>query len=199
MVVEAILLGLILGKLRSGSFKNLGRFALKLPVILIIGFLGYVVTSLLVFFGNDFVVENLLYLKIGIYLLLFVVLFFNLQYRSVWLILFGTLSNFTAIVLNDGRMPLDPEALEQAGMVSMETSLQAGTLHNYINIEAVEGFTANLGKFLATPEIYPFSQVFSPGDVFIAVGVFFLVQRAMTKVTSRFRSVRFDHQRERFR
>jgi len=199
VVVEAILLGLILGKLRSGSFKNLGRFALKLPVILIIGFLGYVVTSLLVFFGNDFVVENLLYLKIGIYLLLFVVLFFNLQYRSVWLILFGTLSNFTAIVLNDGRMPLDPEALEQAGMVSMETSLQAGTLHNYINIEAVEGFTANLGKFLATPEIYPFSQVFSPGDVFIAVGVFFLVQRAMTKVTSRFRSVRFDHQRERFR
>nr|WP_306770745.1 DUF5317 domain-containing protein [Isachenkonia alkalipeptolytica] len=190
---------MILGKLRSGSFKNLGRFALKLPVILIIGFLGYVVTSLLVFFGNDFVVENLLYLKIGIYLLLFVVLFFNLQYRSVWLILFGTLSNFTAIVLNDGRMPLDPEALEQAGMVSMETSLQAGTLHNYINIEAVEGFTANLGKFLATPEIYPFSQVFSPGDVFIAVGVFFLVQRAMTKVTSRFRSVRFDHQRERFR
>ncbi len=199
MVVEGIILGLIVGKLRSGTFRNLGRFALKLPALLLIGFLGYVVTSLMVFFGNEFAVENLFYLKIGIYLLLFIVLFFNLQYKSVWLILFGTLSNFTAVVLNDGRMPVDPEALQQAGMVSMETSLQAGTLYNYVNIEAVEGFSANLGKFLATPEVYPFSQVFSPGDVFIALGVFFLVQRGMTKVTSRFRSVRFDHQRERFR
>lgn len=199
LVLEGMLLGLIAGKIRRGTFRNLGRFALKLPALLVIAFLGYLVTSLMVFFGSDFAVENLLYLKIGIYLLLFIVLFFNLQYRSVWLILFGTLSNFTAMVLNDGRMPVDPEALQQAGMVSMETGLQDGTLYNYINIEAVEGFSANLGKFLATPEVYPFSQVFSPGDVFIAIGVFFLVQRAMTKATSRFRSVQFDHQRERFR
>ncbi len=199
VVIEGIVLGLIFGKLRSGTFRNLGRFSLRLPLILIIGFLGYLVTTIMAFFGNDFVVENLLYLNIVFFLLLFIVLFFNLHYRSVWLILFGTLSNFTAVVLNDGRMPLDPGALQQAGMVSMETSLQAGTLHNYINIEAVEGFSANLGKFLATPEFYPFSQVLSPGDIFIALGIFFLIQRAMTKATSRFRSVTFDHQRERFR
>ena len=199
MVLEGIVLGIIFGKLRSGSFRNLGRFSLRLPFILIIGFLGYLVTSIMVFFGSEFFVENLLYLNIGIFVLLFIVLFFNLHYRSVWLILFGTLSNFTAVVFNDGRMPLDPDALQQAGLVSMETSLEAGTLYNYINIEAVEGFSANLGKFIATPEIYPFSQVLSPGDVFIAVGIFFLIQRAMTKPTSRFRSVTFDHQRERFR
>lgn len=199
MVLEGIVLGLIIGKLRSGTFRNLGRFTLKLPLILIIGFLGYLIISVMAFFGNEFVVDNLLYLNIGVFLLLFIVLFFNLQYRSVWLILFGSLANFTAIVLNDGRMPLDPEALQQAGMVSMETSLHAGTLHNYINIEAVEGFSANLGKFLATPDIYPFSQVLSPGDVFIALGIFFLIQRAMTKATSRFRTVHFDHKREHFR
>lgn len=199
VVLEGLVLGLIFGKLRSGTFRNLGRFALKLPMVLIIGFLGYLATSIMVFFENDFFVDNLLYLKIGIYLLLFIVLFFNLQYRSVWLILFGTLGNFTAIVLNEGRMPLDPEALQQAGMVSMETSLLAGNLHNYVNIQAVEGFSRYLGKFLATPDFYPFSQVLSPGDIFIAIGVFFLVQRAMTKSTSRFRTVNFDHKRGQFR
>jgi len=199
VVLEGIVLGLILGKLRSGTLRNLGRFSLKLPLILIIGFLGYLIVTILAFFGNDFVVDNLLYLNIGVFLLLFIVLFFNLQYRSVWLLLLGTLSNFTAIVLNDGRMPIDPEALQQAGMVSMETSLHAGTLHNYINIEAVEGFSVNLGKILATPDIYPFSQVLSYGDIFIALGIFFLIQRAMTKATSRFRTVQFDHRRENFR
>jgi hypothetical protein len=198
VVLEGLILGLIVGKLRGGTLGNLGRFSLKLPMILIIGFLGYLATSLMAFFGNDFVVGNLLYLKIGIYLMLFIVLFFNLQYRSVWLILFGTLSNFTAVVLNDGQMPLDPRALQQAGMVSMETSLRAGTLPSYISIDAVEGFSANLGKFLTTPEFYPFSQVLSPGDVFIALGVFFLVHRAMTKATSRFRTVNFDYQQGRF-
>ena len=199
MILEGIVLGLLLGKIRGGTFRNLGGFVLKLPMILILGFLGYLGISILAFFGSEWVLENLLYLNIGVFLLLFIVLFFNLQYRSVWLILFGTLSNFTAIVLNDGRMPLDPQALQQAGMVSMETSLQAGTLYNYINIEAVEGFSANLGKIIATPEIYPFSQVLSPGDIFIALGIFFLIQRAMTKPTSRFRTVHFDHRRENFR
>jgi len=199
VIIEAMLLGFIAGKIRGGKLDGLTRFAVRMPFLLIAGFLVYVFSGIMIFLESPFFIENQLYITIGVHLILFAVLFFNLQYRSVWLILLGTLGNFTAVVLNQGKMPLDPVALENAGMHSMLTSLEAGTLHNYISVYEVEGFTTYLGKIFATPEVYPFSQVLTPGDILIAIGLFFLIQRAMLKSAGRFKNMQMNYKTGKFR
>jgi len=92
----------------------------------------------------------------------------NRSLPGLWLVGLGGLSNLLAIAANGGVMPASAAALRTAG--------RSATEQGFTNSEVVaHPRLAFLGDVLPLPSWVPFANVFSIGDVLIAVGVFMLV------------------------
>lgn len=195
MIFEGLILGMIIGKLRGGNVMNLGKFVFRSSFLLVFSLLLNLGVSILISMGYEKVIDNRMMLYIASYVMLFIVLFLNLERKSIWLILIGAICNFTAIVLNGGSMPIDLALLEKIGSQNMLQSIQMGELANYININDAYSFTIHLGKRFTTPYWYPFKQIFSAGDVLISLGLLLLTQGIMQIKRHKFKSniVRFNH------
>lgn len=109
---------------------------------------------------------------VGSYLMGIGFLLLNRRIPGMWLIGIGAAMNFVAIAANGGVMPAAPHALATAG-------LPIGTPDFYTNSVAVAAPRfAYLGDIFALPASWPLSNVFSAGDVLIAVGAVVTVHRA---------------------
>lgn len=94
----------------------------------------------------------------------------NRRIPGMWLVAIGGGLNFAAILANQGVMPASPEAFGAARL-----------------LEAREGFVnsavlanprlAFLGDVFAIPPPFPLHNVFSPGDVVIALGIALTLHR----------------------
>ncbi len=195
MIFEALILGIIMGKLRGGRIKRLGHQTLRFPLILILSFIILLGTSILISLGYANIIAIRMYLYIVAYCFLFLVLFLNLHIKSIWLILIGAILNFAAIALNNGSMPIDVAVLEKMSFTNLLNSINTGSLPNYIPINEANSITQYLGKKFTTPAFYPIKQIFSVGDGFIAVGLFFYVQKIMQSNMYKKMStvISFDH------
>jgi Family of unknown function (DUF5317) len=102
----------------------------------------------------------------GTYGLLAWFLLLNRRLPGVWIIGLGGLANAIAIVANGGVMPADPGALARAGLPPEK----AGEFANSAAVNApVLGW---LGDVFAVPDTFgPAANVFSAGDVIIAIGL----------------------------
>jgi Family of unknown function (DUF5317) len=110
-------------------------------------------------------------LSIGSYLCLVAVFLLNVRLRGLAIAGGGMLLNLAAILSNDGHMPALPGAMRDAG-------LSFAGVHN----NSVADASPNLAWFVdrwAAPSWVPFGNVFSVGDVLIAVGVVVTVAAAM--------------------
>jgi hypothetical protein len=93
---------------------------------------------------------------------------FNRDVPGLWLIAAGALCNGVAIVANGGVMPTTTDALEVAGL-NVDPSA-------FTNSAALaDPRLLFLGDVFAIPSWVPFANVFSVGDVLIAVGVAYTV------------------------
>lgn len=103
--------------------------------------------------------------------LVVIVVLVNLRLPGLPIVLLGALSNLAAIVANGGSMPASPSALAALG----------GAVHtgptNSVVLEhpALEPLT----DIFAMPAWIPFANIFSIGDVLIAVGVTIALAAAM--------------------
>ena len=87
----------------------------------------------------------------------------NRRIPGLWVIGLGALSNAVAIAANGGVMPASASALRTAGM-----DVQPDT---FATSDALEDpRLLFLGDVFATPASWPFANVFSVGDVLIAIG-----------------------------
>ncbi len=179
MILEALFLGVIAGKIRGGDLKRLGYVFFRVPYILILSFILMVGTSLLVFLGNKVVIDNRIYIYIVAYFLLFTVLFLNLHNKAIWLILLGAIANFAAIILNQGSMPIDLLVLERLGLVNMMDLIKEGEILSYIPIQEASMYTEFLAKRFALPSFYPLKHVMSIGDLLVSLGLFLYIQKIM--------------------
>jgi hypothetical protein len=78
----------------------------------------------------------------------------------------GMLANVVAIVANGGRMPALPEAAAAAGMNA--------PAHNNSVTDAAPNLSPLVDRW-AAPEWLPLANVYSVGDVILALGAFVLV------------------------
>lgn len=195
MIFEGLILGIIIGKIRGGQVKGLGKFMFKCSFLLVFSLILQLATSILISIGHQTVIDNRMMLYIAAYVMLFIALFLNLGRSSVWLILIGAILNFAAIVLNQGSMPIDIVMLEKVGFVNMLESIKAGAMSNYIGIEDAFSFTGYLGKRFITPMWYPIKHIFSAGDIVISLGLLIFTQAIMQGSRHRITSkvLRFDY------
>jgi lipoprotein signal peptidase len=95
----------------------------------------------------------------------------NVRIPGLAIVAAGALSNLAAIVANGGFMPASPAAALAAGRSAATT---------YSNSAIVDGAAlAPLTDMFALPRWLPFNNVFSIGDVLIAVGVATAIVLAM--------------------
>lgn len=95
----------------------------------------------------------------------------NLAVPGLALVAIGAISNLAAIVANGGVMPTTPEALAAAGLDADDGFSNSAVLENPA--------LAPLTDIFAVPPWLPFANVFSIGDVLIAIGIVVVIAVGM--------------------
>lgn len=177
-MIDALLVSLAAGWLRRGRWRNFAAVDLRGAEWIFLGALLQFGSLALALRGNAF------FTAYGPHL--FVLSFVPLLY-GVWCmrtlpgmrwLLVGMLLNLLVIAANGGSMPVDPRAVEVAGLSAQAHRLSdaAYFTHQFADEGTVFWLLADI---LPVPPPYPRPRVFSIGDLLMLVGVFMAVQRVM--------------------
>jgi hypothetical protein len=118
-------------------------------------------------------------LWIASYGLLIAALLLNRHIRGLVVVAAGLLSNLVAILANGGHMPALPDAAAAAGM--------GEGVEKNSHVLADPNLAPLVDRWVA-PDWVPLANVFSIGDVLLALGAFFVVLPAMGAIEVRFRT-----------
>lgn len=161
-VLIAIPIGLVVGRLLGGRFEYLSRLRFEWAWLALAGLAIQLVlfsTSIADSFPPG-VGEAVYVASTGMVL---VAVWRNLAVPGLAIVAVGSISNLAAVVANGGVMPTTPEALTAAGLGAEEGFSNSAVL--------AEPALAPLTDIFAIPAGLPLANVFSVGDVLIAVGI----------------------------
>ena len=169
-ILYAIPIGIIVGWLAGGHIDRLTALRIRWAPVALIGLLVQVVLFAGPFASSVGDAAPAIYVASSVAVL--AVVLRNLDVPGVWLIAVGAGCNLAAIVANGGWMPADPRALASIGAVP-------GGPSNSIVVP--EPALAPLTDLFALPGWLPFANVFSIGDVLMAVGIAATIAGAMRR------------------
>jgi hypothetical protein len=171
ILVVALAGGLLVGALLGGSFANLERLSLRLAWLVVVALLIQIVAFSPL--GARLPHPVVIALHIASYGLLLACVAVNLRRPPLMCLGVGLLSNAVTIVVNGGYMPASRAALRLAGL---PVSVQP---HNNSELAGPHTHLAFLGDVFALPHAVPLANIFSVGDILIALGVAWLIVEAM--------------------
>lgn len=157
MLVSGLLAGLVVGLAAGGNWRNLAKLDLKLWPALLAGVAARTAAPLLGGLALSASIAGLL--------LVAVVGIVNRAVSGAWVVGLGALLNSVVTVVNGG-MPVDPGALALSGKAP-----PADGLHVILGPDTRLPFLADV---LLIPVI---NNIYSVGDVVLAVGGFWMVFR----------------------
>jgi hypothetical protein len=166
ILVFAVLLAALSVPACGGSLENLSRLKIRARWAVLAAFaLQVVVISVLPKEMTGWPGQAL---ELVSYALAVTFLSANRRIPWLWLLGLGGLSNLVAIGANNGVMPASPVAVRAAGRV-----LPKGQFLN--SAPLLHPKLAFLGDIFSTPRTWPLANVFSAGDVLLAVGALLLL------------------------
>jgi hypothetical protein len=172
-----LILAILVALLRGGKITPLADLNIQWRGLILFGFL----IQILIF--NDFWQKNLTlqplspFLYIASLVLLLIALAKNRAIPGMKIITLGFLLNSLAITLNGGYMPASVDALIASGWSHHEP----GQINNNSIAAGPTTLLPFLGDIFAIPKGFIFPNVFSIGDVLIAIGAVYLLQKTMVK------------------
>jgi len=175
LLLYSIAAGLLLGRLAGGRLDGLATVRFRLAPLA----LGGLLFQLVLFspIADERVGDAGPVLYVASTLVVLVALLSNLRLPGLWVLAVGAALNLVAIVANGGYMPSSPEAwMALNGLREVPTEV-------YTNSTLMTSATAfpALGDIFVFPRPLPLANVFSIGDVLIAVGaIVFLVRQMRT-------------------
>jgi hypothetical protein len=117
-------------------------------------------------------------LELGAYVLAVAFLVINRRIPWLWLVGLGGLSNLVAIGANAGVMPASAVALRAAGRARHPGQFMNSTVLSHPHL-------AWLGDNFSIPRTLPLANVFSVGDVLLAVGALLLLHTVCASAPAR--------------
>lgn len=175
----AIICAVILGLMRGGSLIRLTELPLRYGWLILIVFLLQVITFSPQFEKLGWSDRYGVYLYISSLLLLLLVVGLNLSLGGMKVLGLGLVLNFLVIAANGGYMPVPLANLSRAGMLHQAEMLQERGHFSNLTALTSETRLSFLADIFVIPSYLPLANVFSLGDVFIGIGAFILVLRAM--------------------
>jgi hypothetical protein len=168
-ILYAIVLGLLLGRLLGGRLDGLAGLSFRWVGVAIAGLAVQVVLFSAPVGREVRDIGPLLYAASTGAVLVFVLV--NLRIRGMAVVALGAGLNLLAILANGGTMPASRAALATAGL---------GSSGGYANSrEIASPVLGPLGDVFALPASVPLANVFSVGDVLIALGIILVIVAAM--------------------
>ena len=173
-ILYAIPLGLLAGFVAGGRLEGLSALRFRLAPLAIAGLLVQLVLFALPTSDALEAVGPAVYVASTAAVLVAVLA--NLRVPGVPLIALGAASNLAAILANGGAMPVRPETLAAAGLDPHE-----GFSNSVVTGQPV---LEPLSDVFAIPAGFPLANVFSIGDVLIAIGIAVAIAVAMRRGTA---------------
>lgn len=172
-ILYALVLGIALGYLVGGRLEGLANIGFRwLPVML-----AGLAVQIALFGPLEETIGTLgTPLFVGSTVAVLVAVARNVRIPGIALVLVGAISNLAAIVANGGIMPADSGAVALAGI-----QMDAGFTNSAI---VPDPALRPLTDIFAIPAGIPLANVFSPGDVLIAVGIVVAVVAGMRRARS---------------
>ena len=189
LLLWALPIGILIGYLRGGHLSHLANLELRQAWLV----LTALIIQLLIFplrsGAQPLIPVGTVYFHLASYALLAVFVVLN---RRVWGLLamgVGMLLNLAVITFNGGYMPTQPGLLEATGRSSEAQQLRTNiTYANNICMDSQHYRCQKpdtptplwfLGDVFYVPAGVPFANVFSLGDLLLAVGLIWLLQAKM--------------------
>lgn len=180
LLLAAVLLAVLAIRPARGQVSALAEVRLRLvPAILCALAIQVVIVSVLP--EGSPVLHRVLH--VGSYALAAAFLVANRRIQGMWIIGLGAALNLIAILANNGVMPASRSAIRAAGL--------ATNTDGFMNSAAVaHPRLLPLGDIFAVPKQWPLHNVFSVGDVCIAIGAVIAIHTLSGSclIPSRFRS-----------
>ena len=171
VLVVAVVGGLLAGALLGGSLANLEHLSLRFASLVVLALLVQIVAFSPI--GARLPHDAVIGLHIGSYVLLLVCVAANIRRPPVMVFGAGVPSNAVTIVVNGGYMPASRAALRLAGLPV------SAIPHNNSELATAGDRLRFLGDVFALPHSLPLANVFSIGDIFIAIGLAWLIAEGM--------------------
>lgn len=178
MFFEAVLLGLLAGRMRGGRLLNIGSVEFKGWVLVMIGFLIQMLPMLL---GRmSWMAHNGHIIAFATMLLVFVIVVLNLDKRGFRFLAAGAALNILAMMLHGLKMPVYLAGLQKGGHLQLFESVSNSAVLNYTGLAQLTNWSDYLGKVIVLPQFYPLAQVISVGDILMSAGLFMFAMGQMT-------------------
>jgi hypothetical protein len=168
-ILYALVVGLLIGLLAGGRLESIAETRFRWGWLALLA-LAIQVVLFSPFVGDGFG-EASRWIYVGSTALVVVVVLLNLRLTGLPIVLAGALSNLAAILANGGSMPASPSALAAVG----QTVGDGPTNSAVVAHPALEPLT----DIFAMPAWLPLANIFSVGDVLIAIGVAVAIVAAM--------------------
>ena len=175
IILVVLVLAIALALLRGGRLANLAALNIRWRGVIILGFLVQVLIFSSFWQERSETRSLTQFAYIVSLCLLSAALAVNYRIPGMKLIAFGFFLNFIAIAANGGYMPASLPALESAGL----PLAQPGQVYSNSIGMSPDARLPFLGDIFAIPKEFIFSNVFSVGDVLIALGAVWLIQKAL--------------------
>jgi hypothetical protein len=160
-ILYALVAGLLIGLLLGGRLESIAETRFRW------GWLALVALAIQIVLFSPLAGAGLgepgRWIYVGSTALVVLVVVLNLRLTGLPIVLVGAISNLAAILANGGSMPASPAALAAVG----HTVGDGPTNSAVVTHPALEPLT----DVFATPAWLPLANVFSIGDVLIAIGV----------------------------
>ncbi len=178
MIIEAIIIGIIIGTIRKGKLSRLEYLKVNLsPLIILalISFVSIIVMNLGLLDFNSSLYNVFLILT---YALIIIVLTFNLDKKFMFLPLIGVMMNFICMCVNSFKIPVKSDIILSLYGEEMHSLLLANKIKFFIPAENAN--LSALGKLFSLSEYYIYDVILSIGDIIIFVGIILVIQELMT-------------------
>lgn len=177
MILEALLIGLIIGFFRNGRWYNLMEIEFKGWYFIFIGAVLQIIPI-----AATRLTESLSFMQwtpfVGMCFILMAVIM-NWRLKGFRLIAIGAALNLLVMVIHGGKMPVSLSMANFAGLQSFAESIKSGTVINMIAFDDSSLILKWLGKVIPIPKPYPLAKVISFGDVLLSFGIAYFIQGEM--------------------
>jgi hypothetical protein len=173
----AVLIGLLIGRLRKGKFEKIGYLRIKYPLLIVSGIIIQISIFILKLGLTD--IQSIIpdILLVASYIVLLVGMILNVSISYMYLVLTGAALNFIMMILNGFRTGITLNAAKAVYSQEIIELLISGNIR-YFTIISEDKFY--MGGFIPLSRIFLYPAIMTIGDVILYIGMILMIQKIMT-------------------
>lgn len=178
MIIEAIILGIIIGLIRGGTFSRLGYINFRGSVFFLISLICYLMIVVMHIGNFEYNTNYYSIILLITYIFILIGLLVNIKMKHIIIIVIGCIMNLIVFITNNLSFPINSEKVNLLFKSEYHQLLINNNIRFYIPVEGSK--LKYLANIIAINRPYLSPLILSVGDLIIALGIIILIQSTMT-------------------